>query len=88
MIINQPANPDMKKSQVFASELEALSIVLGALEPLDDEKRHFVLKTVSDRLNIFNVQPAKAPQDEAVAPPHKLLFKVGRPSRTYLQRIF
>jgi len=58
-----------KKSQIFAHELEALSIILEALEPLDDEKRRFVLKTASDRFNISDVVPAKTPQNAEIIPP-------------------
>ena len=53
MKINQTTESNvMTKPQTFADELEALGIILGVLEPLDDEKRHFVLKTVSERLGI------------------------------------
>ncbi|MGD1018804.1 MAG: hypothetical protein ABSA12_05740 [Verrucomicrobiia bacterium] len=47
----------MEKSKTFAEELNAIGIILGALEPLEDEKRKFVLKTVTDRLGIAGVTP-------------------------------
>lgn len=37
---------------VFSSELTALGIVLGALEPLEEEARLFVLRTTIDRLGV------------------------------------
>lgn len=42
----------MGKASSFSDELSALAVVLGALEPLDEEKREFVLRTAMDRLQI------------------------------------
>lgn len=48
----------------FANELEALGTVLGALEPLDEEQRQFVLRTAINRLGVAaavdNTGPAAA----------------------------
>ena len=48
----------MEKSKTFAEELNAIGAILGTLEPLDDDKRKFVLRTVTERLGITGVTPA------------------------------
>jgi len=48
----------MEKSKTFTEELNAIGVILGILEPLDDEKRKFVLRTVTERLGITGVIPA------------------------------
>jgi hypothetical protein len=50
----------MAKQTAFSQELEALGTILGVLEPLDDEKRRFVLKTAYERLGIANPVTPKA----------------------------
>ena len=44
----------MRKTE-FADELAALGVVLGALDPLDDEARLFVLRTTMDRLSVYTL---------------------------------
>lgn len=48
----------MAKATSFADELSALAVVLGALEPLDGDKRLFVLRTATDRLGIDSLMVA------------------------------
>ena len=42
----------MAKKGEFSDELEALKVVLGALNGLDIDKREFVIKTTCNRLEI------------------------------------
>jgi hypothetical protein len=46
---------------VFAGELAALGVVLGALEPLDEGARLFVLRTAMDRLGVIDVPKTGTP---------------------------
>lgn len=52
----------MGKTKPFVAELSALGTILEALDPLDDQARRFVLKTVGERLNLADALPATAPQ--------------------------
>jgi len=45
----------MTKKSTFDDELAALSAILAALEPLEDDKRQFVMRTASDRLGLVDV---------------------------------
>jgi hypothetical protein len=47
-----------KNKTTFSEELNAIGTVLTALEPLDAEKRKFVLKTVIERLAVPDLLPA------------------------------
>lgn len=42
----------MANKDTFEPELEALGIVLSALEPLSDDQRSFIIKVVVERLNV------------------------------------
>jgi hypothetical protein len=48
------------KATSLDRELEALKVILLALEPLDPTQRSFVLKTVAERLGISTIAPAAA----------------------------
>lgn len=48
----------MKESKTFADELSAIATILATLEPLAENQRRFVLKTVLERLPIVGVPPA------------------------------
>jgi hypothetical protein len=52
MIARNAGRIVMAKGVSFSAELSALGVVLGALEPLDEDERKFVVRTVLDRLGI------------------------------------
>lgn len=47
----------MTQLSEFENELQALRVVLSALEPLDDQRRQFVLRSAAERFSITFYQP-------------------------------
>ena len=86
----------MKQADSFIDEIKALEAVLRALAPLDDAKRQFVLRTVTDRLAISDalpgIQPKSSPTlqnsgDDDIGKMTPKDFLVTKSPKTDVQRV-